>query len=183
MVGFRGGNVAAPLKPFGSIASRPATPRFRGGNVAAPLKLGRSPCRTLSLRRFPRRQRRGSVEARGILRPKFGVPRRFRGGNVAAPLKHFVLAQEFQRSFGFRGGNVAAPLKPDVARFTVAEGVEFPRRQRRGSVEASQARVPAPAQAMRFPRRQRRGSVEAFTLKNLEHALCEVSAAATSRLR
>ncbi len=38
LLGFRGGNVAAPLKPDGAGEHGEILERFRGGNVAAPLK-------------------------------------------------------------------------------------------------------------------------------------------------
>ncbi len=83
---FRGGNVAAPLKLAHDHMRDVVSRCFRGGNVAAPLKLFLAVLERVVTEGFPRRQRRGSVEATNM---QFGDMLRrasFRGGNVAAPL-------------------------------------------------------------------------------------------------
>jgi len=60
----------------------------------------------------------------------------------------------------FRGDSAAASLKPLDDQLAGASEMEFPRRFRRGLIEARRA-MPKPAWRSRFPRRFRRGLIEA----------------------
>ena len=67
-----------------------------------------------SKKRYPRRKRRGLIEARGRVRGKFGHAASIRGGNAEASLKPVL-------------GRVQPHLQPG----------RYPRRKRRGLIEVA----------------------------------------------
>jgi len=92
--------------------------------------------RSKASRRFPRRFRRGLIEAPKLYLDGSSPARHFRGDSAAASLK-----QVFRDAFGH-------------------QQIEFPRRFRRGLIEASPVMAGLRID-QRFPRRFRRGLIEA----------------------
>ena len=112
--------------------------RFPGEAAGASLKLRHAG--HIAIRaghRFPRRSRRGLLEARG------------------------ASAEALRGVTGFPGEAAGASLKPPrSAAINLCPQRRFPRRSRRGLIEASMRRISYPI-AAQFPRRSRRGLIEA----------------------
>ena len=127
--------VAAPLKRRALEEDDERTEPIRDVRVAAPLKLGagRYGCRARGL--YPRRTRRGPVEAIAVASGATAGLSTIRDVRVAAPLKQGVAVYEEQLDI-------------------------YPRRTRRGPVEAFFAIQSKPSLPL-YPRRTRRGPVEA----------------------
>ncbi len=85
---------------------------------------------------IPRRDCRGSVEAQNWLGAHIAYTS-FRGVIVAAPLKRQIGDRVARSDIAFRGVIVAAPLKPATQLTARQVGEDIPRRDCRGSVEAS----------------------------------------------
>ena len=85
----------------------------------------------------------------------------FRGEVAAASLKHHHRVRERHGSVRFRGEVAAASLKQEDLGEVDGLGMVFPRRSRRGLIEARMSSGHIPS-ALVFPRRSRRGLIEAF---------------------
>ena len=108
---------------------------FRGEVAAASLKQGTGDGTGGVDLKFPRRSRRGLIEAR-ILGLPAGSGDCFRGEVAAASLKRAVQVHSIAQFSGFRGEVAAASLKQAKPGIQPGPGVAFPRRSRRGLIEA-----------------------------------------------
>src|SRR5438093_474376 len=86
---------------------------------------------------FPRRRRRGSIEARWASRGRTRRWRGFHGGDAVAQLKLEVVQLGQDQLARFHGGDAVAQFKQRVAGGGPADVAAFPRRRCRGSIEAS----------------------------------------------
>ena len=141
----------------------------------------------LSGGRFPRRTRRGLIEAQNIgtrirrgwkdfpgghagaslkqgRAPEVGggVGGDFPGGHAGASLKPIYATHRTLLGQDFPGGHAGASLKRTAtAEFGGFPTPGFPRRTRRGLIEATSSSGEGSARSRRFPRRTRRGLIEA----------------------
>ena len=159
---------------------------FPGGHAGASLKPGERAVRARVGGQFPRRTRRGLIEAisnknlasrnstdfpgghaGASLKPGRGAARRerrtyFPGGHAGASLKPLHVTRRWRCLQDFPGGHAGASLKPwaSTAAFAAARA-RFPRRTRRGLIEARSSGGCASLSLPGFPRRTRRGLIEA----------------------
>ena len=124
--------------------------------------------------------RRGLIEAKGVRRNRVRARTRFRGECAAASLKRQLPARNGECLYVFprrmRRGLIEArrTIRP------LAASEAFPRRMRRGLIEAARSRRRfTPTRS--FPRRMRRGLIEAKCRASMARREIRVSAANAPR--
>jgi len=161
---FRGDSAAASLKQvktwtddkFRSLFPR----RFRRGLIEARL----SRHGAAHPWQFPRRFRRGLIEATYSRRCIVGISSDFRGDSAAASLKQGTAPMHQRRCRHFRGDSAAASLKPGSPYNYLNDLPDF-----RGDSAAASLKLTYDRRLQRrqwiFPRRFRRGLIEAYSLR------------------
>ena len=113
---FHGGDAVAQLKLPMRASVKSSGRSFHGGDAVAQLKRPRGLVRQEARGRFPRRRRRGPIEAEGAfpdVDSLFSFPRRRRRGPIEAP-QNGARPPTVPRSF--HGGDAVAQLKHEKHR-------------------------------------------------------------------